>query len=223
MRARRGERIKPVFPRRLQRDASRHQGFDRHGPGGDQARKARTDGAVIAQTPLQADSLLADPEQIDGLSRTEQPHQCERANMAQRGGAEIERRDVTRALDRGIDTGLCLRRDHLKHLLRRPAEQLQILILLQMGQPGHPGVRGNARSNGWTSVVSARSGETEDVSISHLATGLGNGLLKVGSFTRSERMAKWNECLRIEEQLGAETFVGGKPLSATWWGRSIAT
>jgi enolase len=72
---------------------------------------------------------------------------------------------------------------------------------------------------GYRSVVSARSGETEDVTISHLATGLGTGQLKVGSFTRSERMAKWNECLRIQDDLGARTFVGGRPLAATWWGR----
>ena len=72
---------------------------------------------------------------------------------------------------------------------------------------------------GYRSVVSARSGETEDVTISHLATGLGTGQLKVGSFTRSERMAKWNECLRIQDELGARSFVGGRPLAATWWGR----
>ena len=51
---------------------------------------------------------------------------------------------------------------------------------------------------GWGTVVSARSGETEDTMISHLAVGWNAGQLKVGSFARSERMAKWNECLRIE-------------------------
>jgi len=71
---------------------------------------------------------------------------------------------------------------------------------------------------GFGSIVSARSGETEDVSISHLATGLGGGQLKVGSFTRSERMVKWNECLRIQDELGAGAFVGGTPLARTWWG-----
>ena len=71
---------------------------------------------------------------------------------------------------------------------------------------------------GWNNVVSARSGESEDVSISHLSVGLGAGQLKVGSFTRSERMAKWNECLRISEKLGNEKFVCGKPLANTWWG-----
>lgn len=70
----------------------------------------------------------------------------------------------------------------------------------------------------WGAVVSARSGETEDVSISHLAVGLSYGQLKVGSFTCFERMAKWNECLRIEELLGTTAFVGDKPLARTWWG-----
>lgn len=74
-----------------------------------------------------------------------------------------------------------------------------------------------AKKAQWGAVVSARSGETEDVSISHLSVGLGCGQLKVGSFTRSERMAKWNECLRIEEILGRDAFVGGQPLAGTWW------
>jgi enolase len=60
-----------------------------------------------------------------------------------------------------------------------------------------------ARAVGWDAIVSARSGETEDVTIVHLAVGWGVGQLKVGSFARSERMAKWNEALRIEEALGS--------------------
>lgn len=59
-----------------------------------------------------------------------------------------------------------------------------------------------ARNAGWEAVVSARSGETEDVTIVHLAVGWGVKQLKVGSFTRSERMAKWNEGLRVAENLG---------------------
>ena len=58
------------------------------------------------------------------------------------------------------------------------------------------------QSAGWTPVVSARSGETEDAFISHLAVGTNAGQLKVGSFTRSERMVKWNEVLRIQRTLG---------------------
>jgi len=69
-----------------------------------------------------------------------------------------------------------------------------------------------ARAAGYRAIVSARSGETEDVSIVHLAVGWGVGQLKVGSFARSERMAKWNEGLRIEEALGAKAlpFPAGK-------------
>jgi enolase len=67
-----------------------------------------------------------------------------------------------------------------------------------------------AKSVGYAGIVSARSGETEDVTIVHLAVGWGCGQLKVGSFARSERMAKWNEALRIEEALGPlARFAGG--------------
>jgi len=70
-----------------------------------------------------------------------------------------------------------------------------------------------ARAAGWGAIVSARSGETEDVTIVHLAVGWGVGQLKVGSFARSERMAKWNEALRIEEVLGPRArFAGAAPL-----------
>ena len=57
---------------------------------------------------------------------------------------------------------------------------------------------------GLATIISARSGETEDVTIAHLAVGWNAGQFKVGSFTRSERMAKWNEMLRIEEASGAQ-------------------
>ena len=63
-----------------------------------------------------------------------------------------------------------------------------------------------AHEAGYRAIVSARSGETEDVSIVHLAVGWGVGQLKVGSFSRSERMAKWNEGLRIEESLGGRAL-----------------
>lgn len=70
-----------------------------------------------------------------------------------------------------------------------------------------------ARTAGLGTIVSARSGETEDVTVAHLAVGWGAGQLKVGSFSRSERMAKWNEILRIEEALGdGTTFAGARVL-----------
>ena len=64
-----------------------------------------------------------------------------------------------------------------------------------------------AQAKGMRAIVSARSGETEDVSIVHLAVGWGVPQLKVGSFSRSERMAKWNEGLRIEEELGSKALL----------------
>ncbi|MCW5259036.1 phosphopyruvate hydratase [Verminephrobacter eiseniae] len=59
-----------------------------------------------------------------------------------------------------------------------------------------------ARAAGWATIVSARSGESEDVSVAHLAVGWGADLIKVGAITRGERTAKWNEMLRIDEELG---------------------
>jgi enolase len=62
---------------------------------------------------------------------------------------------------------------------------------------------------GWQPIISARSGETEDSFISHLAVATNAGQLKVGSFSRSERMVKWNEILRIERSLnGRARFEG---------------
>lgn len=58
-----------------------------------------------------------------------------------------------------------------------------------------------ARRFGWRTVQSGRSGESEDVSLAHLAVGLLSDQIKVGSMARSERTAKWNEVLRIEEAL----------------------
>jgi enolase len=62
----------------------------------------------------------------------------------------------------------------------------------------------------YTSIISHRSGETEDVTISHLAVGLGTGQIKTGSICRSERVAKYNELIRIEEKLGNNSRFAGK-------------
>ncbi len=67
-----------------------------------------------------------------------------------------------------------------------------------------------AQELGYSAIVSARSGETEDTTIVDLAIGWNVGQLKVGSFARSERMVKWNHALRIEEELGSQAiFAGG--------------
>lgn len=72
-----------------------------------------------------------------------------------------------------------------------------------------------AQAAGYATIVSARSGETEDVAIVHLATGWDAGQLKVGSFARSERMAKWNEGLRIESRTGAPRAFAGRSVLAS--------
>ena len=66
-----------------------------------------------------------------------------------------------------------------------------------------------ADSAGWSSVVSHRSGETEDTTIADLAVALGTGQIKTGAPARSERVAKYNRLLRIEEYLGREAQYGG--------------
>ena len=55
-----------------------------------------------------------------------------------------------------------------------------------------------AQQHNWNTIISHRSGETEDVTIAHIAVGLGAGQIKTGSLSRGERTAKYNELLRIE-------------------------
>jgi len=93
-------------------------------------------------------------------------------------------------------------------------------VLVKVNQAGTVtrahGALAAARGLGWGAIVSARSGESEDVSIAHLAVGWDAGQIKVGSFARSERMAKWNELLRIEEEMGADAhFAGAQGLPAS--------
>jgi len=69
-----------------------------------------------------------------------------------------------------------------------------------------------ARDAGWGAVISHRSGETEDVTVAHLAVATGTGQIKTGAPCRSERVAKYNELLRIEEELGLSSRFGGQLL-----------
>ena len=75
----------------------------------------------------------------------------------------------------------------------------------------------SAREHGLAVIVSARSGETEDVSVAHLATGWSADFVKVGSITRGERTAKWNELIRIDAELG------GMPLAPVPSRRPVAS
>ena len=67
-----------------------------------------------------------------------------------------------------------------------------------------------AQKAGFTSIVSHRSGETEDAVIADFVVGLGTGQIKTGSLCRSERVAKYNKLLRIEEYLGKKALFAGK-------------
>ncbi|NTV28725.1 MAG: phosphopyruvate hydratase [Candidatus Omnitrophica bacterium] len=66
-----------------------------------------------------------------------------------------------------------------------------------------------AKKNKYTSIMSHRSGETEDVTIAHLAVATGIGQIKTGSLSRTDRLAKYNELLRIEEELGSQAVYAG--------------
>ncbi|KKQ77338.1 MAG: phosphopyruvate hydratase [Candidatus Zambryskibacteria bacterium RIFCSPLOWO2_01_FULL_39_39] len=81
-------------------------------------------------------------------------------------------------------------------------------ILIKLNQIGTLsetlGVISRAKEVGWKTIVSHRSGETEDTSIAHLAVGTGSGYVKTGSVSRGERTAKYNELLRIEEEITSD-------------------
>jgi len=68
-----------------------------------------------------------------------------------------------------------------------------------------------AKKKGYTAVVSHRSGETEDTTISHLVVAMGTGQIKTGSACRTDRICKYNELLRIEEDLGSKAVYGSMP------------
>ena len=70
-----------------------------------------------------------------------------------------------------------------------------------------------AREAGYRPVISARSGETEDVTIADLAVATGAGQIKIGSVARGERLAKYNQLLRIEEEIGPAAFSRWQPLA----------
>jgi enolase len=67
-----------------------------------------------------------------------------------------------------------------------------------------------AQNAGYSAVISHRSGETEDTTIAHLAVATGAGQIKTGAPARTDRTAKYNELLRIEEELGAAAVFPGR-------------
>jgi enolase len=123
---------------------------------------------------------------------------AEIGSQVQITGDDIFATSVER-LRNGATKGLC------NCVLIKPAQQGTLTQSLETLQA--------ARDLGYQAVMSGRSGETEDVSIMHLAVGWGVPQIKLGGFSRSERMAKWNEGLRIEESIGKYARFGADALS----------
>ena len=101
-----------------------------------------------------------------------------------------------------------------ERLARGVAEKAANSILIKLNQIGTLTETRDAvemaRAAGWTAVVSHRSGETEDTTIADLVVALGTGQIKTGSVSRSERIAKYNRLLRIEEELGSAASYAGR-------------
>jgi len=101
-----------------------------------------------------------------------------------------------------------------KYLARGIEEKCANSILIKVNQIGTLTETVNtiemAKRAGFTTVISHRSGETEDPWLADLAVGLSLGQIKSGSISRSERLAKYNQLLRIEEELGASAIFRGK-------------
>jgi enolase len=79
-----------------------------------------------------------------------------------------------------------------------------------------------ARGAGWGAMISHRSGETEDTTIADLAVATGTGQIKSGAPSRSERVAKYNQLLRIEEELGGAARYAGRAALAASMGAAPA-
>lgn len=103
---------------------------------------------------------------------------------------------------------------NLKFLKKGIKEKTANAILIKLNQIGTVtetiAAIEMARENKWNSVISHRSGETEDTTIAHFAVGLSTKQIKTGSLSRTDRIAKYNELLRIEE------FLGDKAIYAGW-------
>jgi enolase len=103
---------------------------------------------------------------------------------------------------------------NIERLQRGIDEQSANSILVKLNQIGTLtetlDVIGAAHEAGWTTVISHRSGETEDTTIAHLAVATGAGQIKAGAPARTDRTAKYNELLRIEERLGDAAHYAGR-------------
>jgi enolase len=102
---------------------------------------------------------------------------------------------------------------NVERLRRGIEERAANAILVKVNQIGTLtealGALGLARANGYAAVISHRSGETEDTTIADLAVATGAGQIKTGAPSRTDRVAKYNQLLRIEEELGERTVYPG--------------
>jgi enolase len=116
-------------------------------------------------------------------------------NRVQLVGDDVFVTNTTR-LKRGIDTGVA---NSILIKVNQIGTLTETLAAIQM-----------AREAGYTAVMSHRSGETEDVVIADLAVATGCGQIKTGAPSRTDRVAKYNQLLRIEEALGPEASYPGR-------------
>ena len=103
---------------------------------------------------------------------------------------------LQKAIDRGIANSILIKVNQIGSL----TETLNAIEL--------------ARQNAYTAVISHRSGESEDTTIADIAVATNAGQIKTGSLSRTDRIAKYNQLLRIEEMLGDDAIFGGKVAEA---------
>ncbi len=124
-------------------------------------------------------------------------------------------RKITEEIGRGIQIiGDDLFTTNVARIMKGVEQSAANAVLVKLNQIGTVSetldVIALAQKEGLATVVSARSGETEDTTIADLAVATGAGQIKIGSLTRSERLAKYNQLLRIEDQLGSESRYNGR-------------
>ena len=103
---------------------------------------------------------------------------------------------LQKAIDRGIANSILIKVNQIGSL----TETLDAIEL--------------ARQNAYTAIISHRSGESEDTTIADIAVATNAGQIKTGSLSRTDRIAKYNQLLRIEEMLGDDAIFGGKVAEA---------
>ena len=144
----------------------------------------------------------------------EVPHLLDRRRLRRRRLGRLEEADRRRSGKKVQLVGDDLFVTNVKRLQQGIDEGIANSILVKVNQIGTLTETIDAvelaHRNGYTAVMSHRSGETEDTTIADLAVALGTGQIKTGSASRTDRICKYNQLLRIEELLGDEAVYGGK-------------